>query len=338
VGAVSINAQPNQVGLETAVRDLEFALPYVQELAFVNNDKLAAMGRRFGGLAAQILQMRNSDIEAVAGLNSWSIYGERIEFARRCPFFNTNRAAVPMMQAYGGEASSAYDFALIDSCQYSDRSLVEFAHIPARGFTSYNAVQDAMTDTTEMIRTVSMPDYDLACGYILNFFKAHLTSDEVSRQFMSDGSAGGGTDPEAVSVRFLAARELPPTPEQFVNVIQQHGAGEAVALYEKFQASDPGSITFAEATMNALGYRLLQSGQGEEATALFKLNAETYSNSANCWDSYADGCQAIGDEEQAVKCYERVLEVLPNDTLAGEQLKETLRTNAVEGLRRLKGE
>ena len=113
---------------------------------------------------------------------------------------------------------------------------------------------------------------------------------------------------------------------------------KAVELYNKFEESDPGSITFPEATINFMGYQAMQQGQNDDAIALFKLNADTYPNSANVWDSYSDGLQAIGDNAGALECYKKVLEILPIDTLIGEGLKETLRTNAEAGIERLSGD
>jgi hypothetical protein len=58
------------------------------------------------------------------------------------------------------------------------------------------------------------------------------------------------------------------------------------------------------------------------------LNAEKYPNSANCWDSYADGCLGAGDTTMAITCYKKVLELVDNDPTPNADLLQTIKTNA----------
>ena len=232
----------------------------------------------------------------------------------------------PLLQIFYKD-EEAYDPALLDSCKYTDRYLAGFENPSENGLSSYGAIQRLLADSVDLTLEISRPDYDLACRYTRDFFKAHLESDEASRASLS---ATGTTV-------FKKGQDLPPSTNQFLSIIRNQGADRAVAIWEKFKESDPGSITFPEATLNIAGYQMLQSGRVQEAIKLFRINAESYPGSANCWDSYADGLIANGDNEGAIRCYKKVLEVLPADQAADESLKQTLRTNAEQGLLRLEG-
>jgi dienelactone hydrolase len=325
VGTTSANPLASQIDFETIVRDKEFALANIMELDFINFDKIGVFGADAGGLAALLAQMRNFDIDAVASLAGWNIDNSRFEFALQNPCFNPRRMDKPMLQVYYED--QIFNMALLDSLKYSERLMLKLGEPPSGGFTSYPAVVSFM-DTLNVNRTISRPTYELTCQYLLDFYNNFLKSAEVKNTL-----AKKPADP--VTMEYKSAMELPPTPDQFTAIIGRQGGAQAVELYWKFDKIDSGCITFQEAAINFLGYRALQSGQNDDALALFKLNADIFPNSANCWDSYSDGLQAVGDTAEAISCYKKVLEVLPADTLVGEQLRTTLRNNAEAGITRL---
>ncbi|MCK4657466.1 MAG: hypothetical protein KAT85_10540, partial [candidate division Zixibacteria bacterium] len=196
-------------------------------------------------------------------------------------------------------------------------------------------VMSLVPDSTGAVPEVSNPGHEVVCRYIMNFFEAHLNDDKGSLQFLNNQPMDNGIAPDLVEFSFQAAEDAPPTDRQFMQIISDYGASKAAEVFDKFKQSHPGSITFPEAAMNFLGYGQLGSGRPDQAVILFRMNAEAYPSSANCWDSYADGCIAAGDTDGATMCYKKVLEALPNDANANESLKETLRNNAEAGLERL---
>ncbi len=325
-GMAGMSPTADQANLETLIRDREFALAHLRDLDFVDKDKLGVLGRGFGGLAALIMQMRNYDVDAVASLAGWNGLREHLEFATQNPCFNTRRMIAPLLQVYYQDEQTT-DLALLDSCKYTDRYLAGFEDSSEGSLSSYGAIRLLLADSVDLTLEISRPDYDLACQLTRDFFKAHLEEDTVSHTSLT-----------AIGTTVLReGRDLPPSTDQFLGIIRSQGADRAVEIWDKFKESEPGSITFPEATMNIAGYQMLQSGRVQEAIKLFRINAECYPGSANCWDSYADGLIAAGDNEGATRCYKKVLEVLPADQVADEALKQTLRTNAEQGLLRLEG-
>ena len=330
IGTNGLNPGVNQVDFETIVRDKEFALANLGDLNFINTDKIGSFGVGGGGLASIILQMRNYNIEAVASLAGWNLSKEQSQFVFENPHFVINRMAKPMMQIYYEDAE-LFDLGLIDSIKYSDRFILKLDAAPTGGFTSYPAIQSFM-DTLNVTKTVSRSTYDLTGKYILKFFGPLLANKPGGLVLLEELSASDDL------LSFKKGMDLPPTSDQFVSIIRSQGGVKAVELYNKFKKSDPGSITFPEATVNILGYQAMQRGQNGDAIALFKLNAETFPNSANVWDSYSDGLQAVGDNASAINCYKKVIEVLQLDSLIDGGLAETLRTNAEAGIERLTNE
>lgn len=326
VGTTGLNPGLNQIDFETVVRDKEFALANIRDLDFINSDKIGTFGVGGGGLAAVLLQMRNFNIEAVASLAGWNIRADRNELVSQNQHYVINRMTKPLLQVYY-KNEELFNLDLIDSVKYSDRYIVKLADAPTGGFTSYSSIQSFM-DTLNAAKTISRPSYNLTCEYILEFYNLFLKNEDIELTFTTDKA-----DP--VDFEFKKAMEQPPTSDQFVGIVQSQGGQSAVELYNKFNQSDSGSIIFPQAVINMAAYQSLQRGQNDDAVALFKLNAETFPNSANCWDSYSDGLQAVGDTAKAIECYKRVLEVLPTDSLVNDQFRTTLKNLADSGLIRL---
>ena len=80
---------------------------------------------------------------------------------------------------------------------------------------------------------------------------------------------------------------------------------------------------FREAVLNKLGYRVLRGGvvDVELAINIFRLNTVGYPESFNTWDSLAEGYMENGDFMNAVKFYEKSLELNPNNRNAVEMLE-----------------
>ncbi len=321
VGTGTLNPAATAVDIETLVRDRELALAMARGLNVVDPGKLGLLGHGAGGLMSLLLQMRNYDVDAVVTLDGWQTRADQTEFVLGNPFFDAYRADVPTLNVIGSR-EDAHDLSPVDSCKYSERYTLELEDTTGACFSSYAAVREIVGDGIEGPESISRPVYDEICGRTGAFLDRFLKGDSTVLAVIGAPSA--------------TAEERPPTSEQFVQICRRNGGVAAKEIYDRFHALDPGCIPIDEQTFNTLGYQALQRGNGADAMALFGINAATYPGSANCWDSYADGCIGAGDTAMAVTCYEKLLEVLPDDPAPNDQLRETLRTNATQGIERLK--
>lgn len=86
----------------------------------------------------------------------------------------------------------------------------------------------------------------------------------------------------------------------------------------------PIADTLSEPQINRIGYVLLQRGSVADAIRIFERNAERFPKSANVYDSLAEAYAAAGDRENAIRNYQRSLDLDPANG------------NAVDWLRRLR--
>ncbi len=71
-----------------------------------------------------------------------------------------------------------------------------------------------------------------------------------------------------------------------------------------------------EAEVNAVGYVLLQSERAEQALEVFELNTRLFPEAFNTWDSLGEAHMVLGHDEEAIRCYERSLELNPDNANA----------------------
>jgi tetratricopeptide (TPR) repeat protein len=326
-GAAGVRSGEGPVDVEVLVTDLGFVLAALREFDFVDHDRVGVMGSGGGGIAALLFQMGNLYVDAVVGLNARFLYSEFRELAAGSPRFDVRSATVPVMQICGG-AREDFDPSLLDTLEYSDRYSLAFMELSTMALSSYRMFLATAFGTNEAERMA----YEAMCEHTLSFFDAYLNGNEVAKTFLASPPEDKGLDAAQVAFTFMPGREVPPTEAQFMAILQEHGPGTAVELFEKFRAEDPELVLFQENTCNFAGYGFLQRGRTAEAIAVFRMNAETYPGSANTWDSLAEAYVAAGDSVHALECYRKVLEVLPADAAATEELKEALRSNAEQYL------
>ena len=100
--------------------------------------------------------------------------------------------------------------------------------------------------------------------------------------------------------------------------LDQNGYDQAVDIATLLKKNN--NISLVEAEVNAWGYKLLHALNKKKAVEIFKLNTFLYPDSANTYDSLAEGYARIGNTELAIKNYQKVLELDPNNNNAPYRL------------------
>jgi tetratricopeptide (TPR) repeat protein len=82
-----------------------------------------------------------------------------------------------------------------------------------------------------------------------------------------------------------------------------------------------GAYDFGEGSLNAFGYSVLEK-DAAGAIQIFQLNADTFPDSANVWDSLGEAYMKSGDAKNAQLNYEKALKLDPNNRNAKDMLKK----------------
>lgn len=135
-------------------------------------------------------------------------------------------------------------------------------------------------------------------------------------------------------VRPQGTELVPPEPRSIVRQIKlasltdiltaalPDGLDAMERAYRAFKDDPSTAGLFTELEVNALGYRLMATGQLEAATRLFELNVESYPGSWNVYDSLGEAYLNGGRRDEAVAMYEKSVELNPTNTGGIAKLEE----------------
>jgi CubicO group peptidase (beta-lactamase class C family) len=109
---------------------------------------------------------------------------------------------------------------------------------------------------------------------------------------------------------------------EYINkILLEDGINEAVKAFEELK-NDSENFRLAENEMNNLGYELLNKKMYDEALAVFKMNINQFSKSANVYDSYGEAWAKKGVKDSAIVYYKKSLELNPRNEGAIKYLKD----------------
>jgi CubicO group peptidase (beta-lactamase class C family) len=162
--------------------------------------------------------------------------------------------------------------------------------------------------------------------YLTNSFNGLSIGHELVRL-----AIGGG---EALALSYLDYARYDSPAVKLGRMAGEKGIDEAQQYYLQIRRESPGALS--EQDVNNIGYSLVRARKFPEAIAVFLWNIEAYPLSANACDSLAEAFMESGDTENAIKYYERVLELIPDDPRPDKDFLEDLAKGAGEKLARLK--
>jgi Photosynthetic reaction centre cytochrome C subunit/Tetratricopeptide repeat len=125
--------------------------------------------------------------------------------------------------------------------------------------------------------------------------------------------------------RGLAVPKL--LPDVLVETVNKSGGAAAVQQYRDLRKQYYGgqSYDFSENALVPIAQQLTNSNKPDDALLLLQLNAEFYPNSAPTYGGMAQAYLKKNDKDNAIKNFEKVIQIDPNNQQAKRQL-ETLKS------------
>ena len=317
-------------GLEIAVRDMEFAVPAMRKLAFVDPTKLAALGFSGSGFSQILFAMRHPDVDAVSDLES-AIFDDGVFWplsggwgysltALRAPFLHLY--SVPLSK----RENRISDF---EGMRYAQR---HHYLVDAPGIHHWDFAVEGMAASTVLgLRGANAPRlrqaFETTNRYLLAFFNGYVKRDAAELAFLRRAPEANGAPAGLATIRELPAIEPAPTVQAFQSLVMSRGAPAAMAAFDDARRRDPTAQLFAEARLNQVAYRLMRNDKRPDAIVLFRKIVELYPSSSNAYDSLAEALEGAGDRAESVAMTRKGLEVLEREDLPAArktQMRETL--------------
>ena len=309
-------------GLETEVRDMEFALGYARSLPGQGGMPTALMGFSWGGMTSVLAASRLRPVSAVVGLDATVRYMPNVyrdACHERCGlysvptlFLNQGAASKRFLQSIGADTG----FVFFDQLRYAPAYVVNVNTIKHQNFASwYNRLAGPQAEGFVADRAVASRGYERISQYVLTFLDAFLKSDSRARALLDqEPNAVGASASELTVQRKVAHRPLP-TIASFAAAVRPLGLARAPETLRQVLGRDS-AYTLPEAELTKWGWSL----SGEEAIGVFTVRAMLYPISPAAHSDLGDAYLAQADSVNAVRSFERAFQLDSTATYSREML------------------
>lgn len=317
--------------IETQARDIEFLIAEATSLTNADSNKLAVIGFSFGGISNVLSQMRNERIKALVCLDGSIKYQFQKLLSSSyaniskvdVPFLFMSQKDIPLSVMIEDKIDTTLNtnFPFFDSLKHSPAYYLKFNDLTHPYFSAMGILfqdRDPRQDKSDRQIIIS---YEWVNSYTMHFLNAFLKDNEYSIQFLNNDPINNGVAPNLISFKVKKPLTKAMSFEDFNVLARGQGYKDLEALAKRQKDQTP-EIQFPEWKLNNLGLHLLFRGKVQEGINVLSLNTTLYPNSANAFDSLAEGYLIQGDQELAIKNFNLSLKLDSQNQNAIDRLKE----------------
>lgn len=159
-----------------------------------------------------------------------------------------------------------------------------------------------------------------AARYVRHFLDAYLKHDAAGLAFINNTPAANKAPPHMMlaDVRRNTGG-VPPTLESFVSQLRTGGFEKVIPLYDQFAAQ--GAFKLGPNEIYGWGSELARLERPAQAQEIFRLGTHLHPKGSYMYDGLAEMQAKMGQKEEAVRNYRKVLELDPKNIDAANYLK-----------------
>ena len=318
--------------METQSRDVELLLKEINKYKNIDVENIALMGFSFGGLSNAITVMKHKTISAIVSLDGTERYNYAV--LEKSPYFNLDNFTIPYIHFAQKEipeevltsdkipAELNYKFQLYDSLNYSNAYSYKFHDLTHSYFSSFGVLFANRDKRQDKSDDKIMASYNLLCEYTLQFLNATFRNEKYAKEFIENSPDKNGFSDVLISKKMKQAKTREFDYRDFNDLAFNQSYQDLIALYKRTIAEHP-KLELQEGMLNTLGLRLsFNSKQIEQGVNVFLLALHIYPESANLYDSLAEGYFYNKDFKNAIFNYKKSLELNPENQNAIDRLKQ----------------
>ena len=285
--------------MEAQARDIEFLLKLSLKQKNVDQNAIATMGFSFGGLSNVLSQIRNGAIKANVSLDGSIRY--QYPTLQKSPFFDLDKVNVPFIHmaqklipeevliADKIDPSLNEDFKFYDDLTASEAYSLRFNNLTHSYFSTLGILFQPRDLRQDKADDEIMVSYKWMSVYALKFLDAHLKGSKEALNYLGTAPEKNGVPPGLIALKSKKAFKKTMSFEDFNEIAQGHSYKDLLGLYETIKKREP-QFKLEEGKLNTLGLQLVfDPEKSKYGLAIFKLAVILYPESANLFDSLAEG-------------------------------------------------
>ncbi len=221
------------------------------------------------------------------------------------PFIFMSQKDIPLNVMYEDKIDTTLNkrFEFYDSLKYSQAYYLKFNDLTHSYFSSMGILFQERDPRQDKSDKEIIASYGWVTNYTLHFLNAFLKDNKSSKQFLDNDPVSNGVPMNLISLKSKKPTRRTLNFEDF-NVIAQRQDYRNLEVLAKDLKNDNPELMLQEWKLNNLGLQLLFNGKVQEGINILTLNTILYPNSANCFDSLAEGYLIHGDKELAIKNFD----------------------------------
>jgi dienelactone hydrolase len=317
--------------IETQARDIEFLISEATSLTNTDSDQLSVIGFSFGGISNVLAQMRNERIKALVCLDGSIKYQLQKLLSSNyadlskvdVPFLFMSQKDIPLSVMIEDKIDTTLNrsFTFFDSLKHSQAYYLKFNDLTHPYFSSMGIHFQERDPRQDKSDREIIDSYQWVSIYTMHFLNAFLKNDKSSIQFLDNDPINNGVVPNLISLKTKKPVAQAMSFEDFNVLARSQGYRDLEALVKRLKNQSP-EIRLQEWKLNNLGLQLLFQGKVKEGINILSLNTILYPNSANAFDSLAEGYLIQDNKELAIKNFYLSLKLDSQNQNAINRLKE----------------
>ncbi|MEX0361051.1 MAG: tetratricopeptide repeat protein, partial [Allomuricauda sp.] len=213
-------------------------------------------------------------------------------------------------------------FDLYDSISKSKAYRLKFHDLTHSYFSTLGVLFQQRDTRQDKSDAEIMESYKWVSTYTLNFLNAYLKNDDRALRFLENNPSDNGVREGLISHTYREPKPEPLSFKDFNDLASKQHYENLYELYQSLKQTSP-SLELPEGNLNTLGLQLVFNPEtSEQGINVFLLAAKLYPNSANLFDSLAEGYLYLGNKEKAIESFEKSLELNAQNQNAIERLRQ----------------
>ncbi|MEX0313893.1 MAG: tetratricopeptide repeat protein, partial [Allomuricauda sp.] len=253
---------------------------------------------------------------------------------KESPFFDSNKVDVPyihmaqknipekVLQEDKIDPALNTKFELYDSISKSRAYRLKFHDLTHSYFSTLGVLFQNRDQRQDKSDAEIMESYKWVSAYALNFLDAFLKNDDKALTFIQNDPSDNGIKEGLISHTSKQPKSDAFSFQDFNDLASKQNYEKLSELYLSVKEKNP-SFQLPEGNLNLLGLQLVINPEtSEQGIPVLLLATELYPNSANLFDSLAEAYLFLGNNEKAIKNFEKSLELNAQNQNAIKRLKQ----------------
>jgi dienelactone hydrolase len=317
--------------METQARDVEYLIKEIDKYPIAGDD-IAIMGFSFGGLSNILVQNRNDKVKAVVSLDGTERY--QYGLLTQSPFFDAFKIDAPYMHMAQKDIPESVlkedkidtvlntEYKLYDSITKSKVYRLKFHNLTHSHFSTLGVLFAERDKRQDKSDPEIMESYKWVAKYALQFVEATLKKDENAKKFIENDPQDNEAEDSLITLQIKRPEEEEYTFQDFNELASKKNYKNLVQLHDSILKNHP-LFKIPEGHLNTLGLQLVFNPKtSDQGIMVFLLGTKLFPNSANLYDSLAEGYLFMGNDEKAIESFERSLELNPQNQNAINRLEQ----------------